>query len=195
MEFNNIGVMCGSSEGCDRKFLESALKLGIILAENKKTIIFGGGNKGSMKRVADGALCTDGRVIGIMPKFMTQVEWHHPTVSEFIETQNMSERKNKMIEYSDAFIFLPGGSGTMEEFFEFFTSKRLGLFRGPLIIVNQDNYFAPLVQLLDNMFNEKFLNPEHRDMYTVVENVDQCLGAILEAPEWPEDAITRAGVH
>lgn len=195
MEFNNIGIMCGSSEGCERKYLESALRLGINLAEQRKTIIYGGGNKGSMKRVADGALCTDGRVIGIMPKFMKDVEWNHPGLSDFIETSSMSERKNKMLELSDAFIFLPGGSGTLEEFFEFFTAKRLGLFRGPLVIVNQDQYFDPLVQLLDNMFSNKFLNLEHKDMYSVVDNVDLALGAILEAPEWPEDAIDRAGVH
>lgn len=195
MSVNAVGVMCGSSEGCPRKFLEAALRLGINLAEAKKTVIFGGGNKGSMKRVADGALVTEGRVIGIMPQFMKDVEWHHKGLTEFIETKTMSERKNKMLEFSDAFVFLPGGSGTMEEFFEFFTAKRLGQFSGPLVLVNQDGYYDQLVQLLDSMFSHKFLNDQHKEMYVVCQHVDEVVSAIENSPEWPENAISFAGVH
>ena len=126
---------------------------------------------------------------------MKDVEWHHPDISDLIETQTMSERKNKMVEFSDAFVFLPGGSGTMEEFFEFFTAKRLGHFSGPLVIINQDDYFQPLLKLLEHMFENHFLGEKHKEIYSVCQHVDDVLKTLEEAPKWPENAISFAGIH
>jgi uncharacterized protein (TIGR00730 family) len=195
MQYKKIGVMCGSSQACDKKFLDMAYSLGKILADNKLEVIYGGGAKGLMRKVADGALDQGGVVHGYIPKFMIEVEWQHPDLSRLHITKDMDERKNLMMNNSDATIFLPGGSGTMEELFVWMTSKRLGLHTGPLIIVNFDGYYNSLIVLLQNMIKEKFHNAIHEDMYSVVTSEKEVIKALESAPTWSKDAIHNAAVN
>lgn len=194
MKYQSIGVMCGSSEVCDQHFLDMAYSLGELLGENGHTIIYGGGAKGLMRRVADGALSKSAIVKGYMPKFMIDVEWQHKGLSELIMTNSMSERKHKMLNDSDATLFLPGGCGTMEEFFEWLTSKRLGHYTGPLVLVNHKGYYDPLIELLNRMEYEKFHAPIHNDMWSVANTVEQVPQVLEDAPLWDTDAIKHAAV-
>jgi len=195
MKYKTIGIMCGSSQSCDKKFLEMAYKLGQELGELGHDIIYGGGAKGLMCKVADGALSKGARVDGYMPEFMIQVEWQHAALTNLHITKDMNERKQKMMDNSDATIFLPGGCGTMEEFFVWLTSKRLGLHTGPLVIINFDGYYDPLIQLLENMEKEKFHRPIHKNMYSVANGLDDLAKVLEDAPQWRSDAITSASVN
>lgn len=187
--------MCGSSESCDVKFLDMAYNLGQQLGELKHDIVYGGGAKGLMCKVADGALSKGARVDGYIPDFMIQVEWQHINLTNLHITKDMNERKQLMMDRSDATIFLPGGSGTLEEFFVWLTSKRLGLHTGPLIILNFEGYYDPLIELLNNMEKEKFHRPIHKDMFSVANSLSEIPQALEDAPSWSEDAITKASVN
>lgn len=194
-QYKMIGVMCGSSNACDRKFLELAYKLGQELGKNKQEVIYGGGAKGLMRQVADGALASGTSVHGYMPEFMIAVEWQHDSLTELHITKDMAERKYRMMIESDATIFLPGGCGTMEEFFEWLSAKRLGKYTGPLIIFNFEGYYDPLLELLENMEREKFHNPEHRQMWSVCNNLSDLNQVLEQAPAWSKEAIINASVR
>jgi uncharacterized protein (TIGR00730 family) len=194
IKYKKIGVMCGSSDACPEKYLDLAYNLGKFLAANNQEIIYGGGAKGLMRKVADGALDNKGTVTGFMPEFMVQVEWQHPELTNLFITKDMPERKFKMMNGSDATIFLPGGCGTMEEFFEWLTSKRLGRYLGPLIIFNFDGYYDPLIELLRKMEEEKFHNKIHNNMWSVCKHLDQLSDVFAKAPTWSKDAIDHASV-
>ncbi|MBT4792892.1 MAG: TIGR00730 family Rossman fold protein [Halobacteriovoraceae bacterium] len=194
MKYKTIGVMCGSSDACDSKYLKMAYQLGQKLAQTKHEVIYGGGAKGLMRQVADGALDNKGIVHGYIPQFMIEVEWQHPTLTNLHITADMSERKSAMMSESDATIFLPGGCGTMEEFFEWLSAKRLGRYLGPLIIVNFEGYYDPLVELLLKMETEKFHNSIHNDMWSVCHSVDEIHNSLEAAPSWQETAIAQAAV-
>ncbi len=194
MKYKRIGVMCGSSDACNPKYLELANQVGQKLGRNGHHIVYGGGAKGLMREVADGALSVGTEVHGYMPKFMIAVEWQHTQLTTLHITEDMRERKYRMMTESDATIFLPGGSGTMEEFFEWLCSKRLGSYLGPLIIFNYEGYYDPLIQLLDRMEEEKFHNPIHRQMFSICRTVDELPLVLEDAPSWSENAIEHAAV-
>jgi uncharacterized protein (TIGR00730 family) len=194
MESRKIGVMCGSSEVCADHFLELATGVGRVLGQNEFTVIYGGGARGLMRRVADGALEQNAKVHGYMPKFMTEVEWQHPGLTKLEIVQDMSTRKELMRNHSDATVFLPGGSGTMEELFEWMVAKRLGFYNGPLIIINHRGYYDPLKDLLSNIQKEKFHNEIHQNMWTFIDSTDELINAINNPPKWEEDAIKFAAV-
>jgi uncharacterized protein (TIGR00730 family) len=195
MKYKMIGVMCGSSNACDKKFLDMAYNLGQELAKSKFEVIYGGGAKGLMRKVADGALDGGTAVHGYMPEFMIAVEWQHDSLTQLHITKDMSERKYRMMTESDATIFLPGGCGTMEEFFEWLSAKRLGKYTGPLIIFNFDGYYDPLLQLLENMEIEKFHNPEHRKMWSVCSSISELEETLENSHKWSADAILNASVR
>lgn len=195
MKYKRIGVMCGSSDACDKKYLEMAYQLGQKLAESNHEVVYGGGAKGLMRRVADGALDNKGIVHGYMPDFMIQVEWQHPNLTNLHITSDMAERKKAMMDGSDATIFLPGGCGTMEEFFEWLSAKRLGQHLGPLIIFNFQGYYDPLITLLETMEQEKFHNPIHNNMWSVCNDIESLAGVLEDAPSWSADAINHASVR
>ena len=142
----SICVYCGSSEGSDRVYLDSAYRLGAILAANSITTVYGGGAIGSMGRLADGALDNGGKVVGVIPKFMQELKWGHSGLTELQIVEDMRERKHRMLLGSDAVVALPGGSGTLEELFEAITLKRLGIYLNPIVLVNVERFFEPLVR-------------------------------------------------
>lgn len=186
--------MCGSSEACDKKYHDMATELGKMLGQSGHEIVYGGGAKGLMRRVADGALSVGARVDGYMPEFMTKVEWQHNDLTNLHITKDMAQRKYRMMTESDATIFLPGGCGTMEEFFEWLSNKRLGMYTGPLVILNFQGYYDPLIGLLHHMENEKFHRPIHSKMWSVANSLEELPKVLEEAPEWSSDAINHAAV-
>lgn len=188
----HVLVFCASSGSCDPVFHDAAAALGRALAKNGDTVVYGGGAVGSMGALADAALAEGGRVVGIIPRFMREREWAHTGITELRLVDDMRERKRQMLELADAIVTLPGGSGTFEELFEALTCKRLGLFRNPIVIVNQGGFYDPLFTLLASSVAERFMSEEHLDMWHAVDHVDDALAAIAQAAHWPEDAIRFA---
>jgi uncharacterized protein (TIGR00730 family) len=163
-----------------------------VLAEDGITIVYGGGSVGSMGVLADAALAAGGQLIGILPKFMNDLEWGHKSLTELRLVDDMHHRKRMMIEESDAVVALPGGSGTFEELLEAITWKRLGLYVGPIVIVNVRGFYEPLRDLLENAVKERFMDERHRQMWTFVDRPEEVLEAIRSAPEWSAEARTFA---
>ena len=190
-----ICVYCASSEYCDRAYHDAAESLGRILAQAGCTIVYGGGAVGLMGSLANAALAAGGEVIGIIPRFMIEVEWQHPGLANLEVVEDMRERKHRLLTGSDAVIALPGGSGTLEELFEAMTLKRLGLYFNPIVLLDTNGFYAPLQRFLEQTVEQRFMNPQHLKMWTLVERVDQVLEAIRDAPAWGEDARNYAAVR
>ncbi len=140
-----------------------------------------------MGALADAALAQGGRVVGVLPRFMDDLEWGHPRLSELILVNDLHERKRLMIAEVDAVVALPGGCGTWEELFEAMSWKRLGLYLGPIVIVNTHGYYEPLLQLLDHSIGCRFMDERHRAMWTVVAEPEEVLDAINKAPPWKRE--------
>ena len=188
----HVLVFCASSRSCDPVFHAEAAELGRSLARAGDTVVYGGGAVGSMGALADAALEAGGRVIGIQPRFMRELEWTHPELSELVLVDDMQSRKREMLAIADAVVTLPGGSGTFEELFEAVTSKRLGLFRKPIIIVNQRGFFEPFLTMMQRSVDERFMHDAHLEIWKTVESVADVHTALLEAAEWAENAIEFA---
>lgn len=180
----NICVYCGSSTKVDVAFLESAFRLGKILAQNDLRLVYGGGSLGLMGEVAKGVLSEGGQVTGVIPRFMYEENWYYPDVTELEIVETMHERKLKMAELADAFVALPGGCGTMEELFEIITWKQLGLTVKPIVIANINSYYSPLINMFDSSVKEQFMREKHLDMWKVVNNVNEILPAIEDSVMW-----------
>jgi hypothetical protein len=191
----SICVYCSSSERTAAVYLEAAARLGKILAEAGMTIVYGGGSIGSMGRLAEAALAARGKVIGVLPSFMDDLEWGHRALSELRIVGDMHERKRVMLELSDAAIALPGGCGTLEELFEAITWKRLGLYFGPVALVNVNGFFDPCIELLNRCVDERFMDERHRAMWCVASGVDGVLETLDSAQEWSKDARNFAALR
>jgi uncharacterized protein (TIGR00730 family) len=185
MSIKRVCVYCASSRQCDPVYHQAAARLGRELAHAGVTTVFGGGGVGSMGALADGALEAGGRVIGVIPQFMYDLEWAHRGLSELLVVNDIHERKRLLIDTSDAVIALPGGCGTLEELFEAITWKRLGLYGGAIVIVNTRGFFRPMVDLLESAIDRRFMDQRHRAMWTVVEEPEAVLEAIRSSPAWP----------
>lgn len=184
----NICVYCASSTQSRPVYFKAAATLGKILAENNFRLIFGGGARGLMGKIADSILEHGGEAVGVMPSFMMDVEWNHPNVTEMILVDTMHQRKEKLAQMADAVVALPGGCGTMEELLEVITWKRLGLFTQPIVICNIEGYFDPLIAMLERSVEEQFMRPEHLQMWTVVEQPEEVLDAIKNSTQWDKNA-------
>ena len=189
-----ICVYCASSAKIDEIYFEATERLAKILVNSKVQVIYGGGGHGLMGKLADTVLAQGGQIKGIMPQFMNEVEWAHKSVTDFEFTKTMHERKAKFLENIDALITLPGGTGTLEELLEAITLKRLGQFTKPIIILNTNGYYDPLIQMLERCVEEKFLRPIHAEMWTFVHQPEEVMSAINQSMEWDENAISFAAV-
>lgn len=181
---NRLAVFCGSKDGAHPVFREAAGTLGQALAARGIGLVYGGSRVGTMGAVADATLAAQGQAIGVLPHFLQEKELAHPGLTELHLVHSMHERKAKMSELADGFIILPGGPGTMEEFFEVFTWAQLGLHEKPCGVLNIEGYYDPLIALFDTMERQGFLIPEHRAMLIVESNPDRLLErfATYEAP-------------
>ncbi|MGG1616361.1 TIGR00730 family Rossman fold protein [Paenibacillus sp. NRS-1782] len=162
-----IAVFCGSSNGAADVYREGAKSLGRELVRRNITLVYGGASVGIMGAVADSVLEAGGHVIGIIPSFLENREISHKNLSELIIVNSMHERKAKMTELADGFIALPGGPGTLEEFFEMFTWAQLGLHNKPCGLLNINSFYDPLVSLFNHMSAEQFLHEKYRTMALV----------------------------
>jgi uncharacterized protein (TIGR00730 family) len=162
-----VCVFCGSSSGTERAYAEAAGALGRTLAGSGITLVYGGGRVGLMGVVADAALGAGGEVVGVIPKALLEREIAHEGLTDLRVVGSMHERKALMSELSGGFIALPGGTGTLEEFFEALTWAQLGEHRKPCGILDAGGYYGPLLAVFDQMVAEGFLSEEHRSMILV----------------------------
>jgi len=190
-----VCVYAASSDHSHPDYCAAAFALGQHLARGGCSVVYGGGSHGSMGAVANGALDAGGEVIGILPRFMADLEWGHTGLTKLELVEDMRERKHKLLTNSDAVVALPGGCGTLEELFEAITLKRLGLYFNPILLLNTRNYWTPLTRFLDEqVIAERFLNPEHRAMWQTVQTPDAVLEAIRNTPRWHQNARDFAAV-
>lgn len=183
-----ICVYCASSQECDPHYHQVAYRLGKLLAEAGCSVVYGGGSTGSMGAVADGALSAGGEVVGILPRFMADLEWGHPGLTRLELVGDMRERKHRLLTGSDAVIALPGGCGTLEELFDAITLKRLGLYFNPIILLNTRAFYTPLQGFMESVIEGNFMNREHLAMWSMVDEPEDALPAIKATPRWREDA-------
>ena len=179
-----VCVYCASSERTPAVYHDAATRLGRELARNGCGIVYGGGAIGSMGRLANAALENGGRVTGILPRFMDDLEWGHRGLTELRIAADIHERKRLMMELSDAVVALPGGCGTLEELFEAIKWKRLGLYLKPIVMVNVNGFFDPCVQLLSRCIEDCFMDQRHAAMWSVVSQPEDVAEALATAPEW-----------
>ncbi len=189
-----VVVYCASSNRIDNRYMEAADSLAETLVNNNIKIVYGGGGSGLMGRLANKALSLQGQVLGIIPGFMKDIKWDHPEVADMEIVADMHERKRRFIEQSDAIVALPGGPGTFEELFEAITLKQLGQHTHPIVIVNINQYFDPLIALLQNAIDQQFMAPHHRYAWVVIEDPKDIINAIRNAPPWSKDAINSAAL-
>jgi len=190
-----VCVYCASSQRCDAVYHDAARRLGGVLAEQGFTIVYGGGGLGSMGALAEGALAARGKIIGIIPRFMMELEWGDRGLTELRVVEDMRIRKHAMLTESHGVVALPGGSGTLEELFEAITLKRLGLYVHPIVLVNTRDFFTPLIHLLQHAVAERFMNEQHLNMWQVVATPDEVPAALDAAPSWSETARDFAAVR
>ena len=159
-----ISVFCGSNFNDDPILFNAVQELADVFVEKNITLVFGGGRVGVMGLIADAVLERGGRAIGVIPQFLMSKEVGHTGLTELIITENMHQRKQKMADLSDGIITLPGGFGTLEEFFEVLTWLQLGLHNNPIGLLNVDSFYDPLLLQMDMMVEKKFLKPLNRDL-------------------------------
>ena len=174
--------------------MQAAHKLGELLAQAGMRLIYGDGGIGLMAAAADGALNAGGEVLGIIPQFMVDTGWNNPRSTQTIVTQTMHERKATIVQETNAMVALPGGIGTFEELLECLTWKQLGLHSCPVVILNTDGYYDRLLECLDYMIDEQMMRPIHKAMYTVVNEPDEVLPAILSSADWDPNTRRLAAI-
>jgi uncharacterized protein (TIGR00730 family) len=170
-----ITVFCGSSFGTDEIYEKQAFRLGEILADRKIGLVYGGANVGLMNAVANGSLSKGGEVTGVLPVFIKDKGIAHKNLTELILVETMHERKTKMNELSDGVIALPGGFGTLEEFFETLTWGQLGLHRKPVGLLNINGFYDSLKILAQTMVEKGFLKEANRKMLLISDEIENLL--------------------
>jgi uncharacterized protein (TIGR00730 family) len=176
-----ICVYCGSSPGTDPAFVSAAQSFGKILAENGIRLVYGGGSVGLMGAVAEAVLKNGGDSLGIIPEFLTRRERPRQLAQETIVTRDMHERKQKMFDYADAFVALPGGIGTLEELVEQMTWAQLGRHKKPILVANINGYWDPFLTLIEHMRDQKFLPETSRVDCLVANRVEEILPKLQQA--------------
>ena len=180
-----ICVFCGSSPGADKKYIQAAGMLGRRLAEKGIVLVYGGAKVGTMGHLAKSCIEAGGEVIGVIPKALADMEVAYSELAQLFVVDSMHERKAKMADLSDGFIALPGGLGTIEEFFEVLTWAQLGMHQKPCGLLNISHYYDRLLEFLNHAVDQQFIQAVHKDMIQVDETVDGLLEkfASYEAPQ------------
>ena len=186
MERETIVVYGASSAEAEKVFVDAAYQLGGLIATAGKRLVSGAGSTGLMAAVENGALDAGGVSIGIIPQFMVDNGWLHEGLTEVIITPSMHERKNRMAKMADAVVALPGGTGTFEELFEIITWKMLGLFVKPIIILNTDHYYDPLLDMLDRTAERHFMSPVFKKLWAVAATPAEAMKLVDSLPDWTD---------
>lgn len=179
---SSVCVFCGARFGVDPVYRQLAGNLGELLARQGITLIYGGGGVGLMGVMANAALAGGGKVVGVIPRFLLKREAGHPALTETVVVENMHQRKLEMFERSEAIIVLPGGIGTLEEFFEILSWRTLGLHTKPIVIVDQGGYWQPLAALLRSLVEGGFADRAHLALVALIDDLDQLLPTLAAMP-------------
>lgn len=181
---NHLAVFCGSSNGASDAYKHSAIELGKEMVRRGITLVYGGSSVGIMGALADTVLQEGGQVIGVIPQVLVDREISHEGLTELHVVNTMHERKFKMAELADGFLALPGGPGTLEEFFEAFTWAQIGIHQKPVGLLNVNHYYDPMISLFGHMVKEQFLHPQYQSMAVVESDVTVLLDRFVtyEAP-------------
>jgi uncharacterized protein (TIGR00730 family) len=176
-------LYCGSSRGRNPAHAAAAARLGTLVAQAGITLVYGGGRVGLMGLAADAALAAKGRVIGVIPEVLREREVGHSGISEVIIVASMHARKQRMAELADGFVVLPGGLGTLDETIEIITWRQLRLHEKPIVVLDLDGYWSPLMTLIEHTIAGGYTPPAGRDFFRVVTAVEAVLPALAAAPE------------
>jgi len=180
---SSVAVYCGAMFGNHLKYRNQARRLGEHFAHAGIRLVFGGGGIGLMGALADGAVNAGGQALGIIPEFLRRVEIAVSGLVTIETVKTMHERKQRMAEVSDAFVMLPGGLGTLDETLEIITWRQLGVHDKPVVIVDQEGYWGPLLALIEHTIRSGFTHPSGRDLYTVVDSVDDVIPTLQRLRE------------
>lgn len=183
-QINSVCVYSASSTKIDPCYFEMARELGKLIAGHNIRLVNGAGSIGLMRETADAVLDNGGKVTGVIPRFMVEQSWHHTGLTELIEVETMHERKQKMAALSDGVIALPGGCGTMEELLEVITWKQLGIYLKPVIILNTNDFYDPLLEMLDKAIRENFMRELHGDIWKVAVTSEEAIDLLYTTPVW-----------
>ena len=183
-QINSVCVYSASSTKIDEVYFNAARQLGQLLAKRRIRLINGAGSIGLMRSVADAVLENGGGVTGVIPKFMVEQGWHHTGLSKLVEVESMHERKQLMADLSDAVIALPGGCGTLEELLEIITWKQVGLYLNPIVILNTNGFFDPLLDMLTRAIDENFMRRQHGEIWHVATTPEEAVELIYTVPVW-----------
>ena len=183
----NVCVYSASSTKIAPVYFAVAEELGHLLASKGINLINGAGSIGLMAATSNAALASGGTVTGVIPQFMVEQGWHHTGLTQLIETETMHERKRLMADMSDGVIALPGGCGTLEELLEIITWKQLGLYLKPIVVLNVDGYFNPLLEMLQKAIDENFKRPEHGNIWVVAETPEEAVQLLYDTPVWSKE--------
>ena len=186
-DIKSICVYSASSTKIDPIYFEAAEQLGKILAQKHINLINGAGCLGLMFRISDATLAAGGTVTGVIPHFMVEQGWHHKGLTQLIETKDMHERKQLMADMSDGVIALPGGCGTLEELLEIITWKQLGLYLKPIVILNINHFYDPLLQMLQQAIDQHFMRQEHKNIWHVAETPEEAVNLVYTIPHWSKE--------
>ena len=186
-DIKNICVYSASSTIIDPIYFEAAEELGKILAQKHINLINGAGCLGLMCRISDAALAAGGTVTGVIPRFMVEQGWHHKGLTRLIETESMHERKQLMADLSDGVIALPGGCGTLEELLEIITWKQLGLYLKPIVILNTNGFYNPLLEMLQQAISQNFMRKEHGNIWHVAQTPEEAVNLLYTIPHWSKE--------
>jgi uncharacterized protein (TIGR00730 family) len=190
-----ICIYCASSALIRSVYFDAAERLATEMVRAEVEVVYGGGAIGLMGKIADTVLTLGGRIKGVIPKFMDEVEWTHSGLTEVEFTETMSERKNKLIEDVDAVVALPGGTGTLEELLETISLKRLGLFSKPIVILNTNKFYNPLKRMLEQCVEENFMKQKHLALWSFADEPEEVLPMIRKTPDWDKNALLSAVVR
>ncbi len=181
----SLCVYCGSKPGDDSSFAESAVQVGQWIAQHGGRLVYGGGRNGLMGVVADATLAAGGQVVGIIPRALVEKEWAHQGCTELHVVENMHDRKRMMAERADAFIALPGGIGTFEEFYEVWTRRQVGYHNKPIGLLNLNGYYDPMLQFLNNVVKHRFMDTWQMHLIQSDTDASRLLPGLIQAAGLP----------
>jgi len=187
-----ICVYCSSSSKINDKYFKATENLAKEFIKEKINVVYGGGGAGLMGHLADTIIDNGGKIKGISPRFMKDIEWTHKRLTDLELVDTMHERKSKFLEGIDGIVALPGGCGTLDELIEVITFKRLGLFTKPIIILNVAGFYDPFKEMLEKCVDEKFMDDKHLDMWQFVDDYQDVIPSIKNAKPWNSDALNFA---
>ena len=193
-QIKSVCVYSASSTKIAPVYFAAAEELGRLLAMRGINLVNGAGSIGLMAATSNAVLQAGGTVTGVIPRFMVEQGWHHTGLTRLVETETMHERKQLMAQMSDAVIALPGGCGTMEELLEIITWKQLGLFLYPIVVLNIEGFYDPLLEMLQRAIDGNFMRPEHGNIWQVATTPEEAVELLYTTPMWNREVRKFAAI-